>query len=444
MHEIAKAILSLGETNSRNDKIAILKNNENNTVFKEVLRFVNNPYVRTGIAAAKLSKDLGDLPNVPPITVLEAIDYFTKHQTGADADVLFAKTFIAQQKTPEAKKLAIAIVTKNLKIGVAVTTLNSVYGEDFIPKIGIMRGSRYFDVKDKVDGPFIVTEKLDGARRLIVKENGNVTLYSRNGHVDEGLVEIEAEAMWLPDNFVYDAELLADGVYSNSVELRQATNAIANSKGNRTGLTANIFDVIPIDEFKRGMSKHGALNRKTLLAAMFYDEASLERMHVGRPLDFINRFGIQGKLFRFIRPVPVLGIAYTEDDVMEFAERVWNNGGEGVMLNTVHGLYEISASPRRQLLKVKATNEYLLKCVGVFEGEGRLKGTLGGIILNYKGHMVRCGSGFNDSQRNYYWNNPAAIVGKYVEVDSFGESKNKSGGISLNCPIFKRIAGNVE
>jgi hypothetical protein len=51
------------------------------------------------------------------------------------------------------------MVTKNLKIGITDTSLNKVYGADFIPRIGCMLGVPYSENKHKVKGPFIATEK---------------------------------------------------------------------------------------------------------------------------------------------------------------------------------------------------------------------------------------------------------------------------------------------
>jgi hypothetical protein len=31
-----------------------------------------------------------------------------------------------------------------------------------------------------------------------------------------------------------------------------------------------------------------------------------------------------------------------------------------------------------------------------------------------------------------------------IEIETFGESTNALGGISLNCPIFKRFVGQEE
>lgn len=428
MKEITKVINEIKSTSSRNEKIALLRRYEDLPGLKDVLWLVYNPYVRTGIKKAKLKK--ASPTNWDKISVDDVVNYFKKNQTGATPDVLFAVTFIDQQETEEEKELAKAIVTKDLKIGVTDKTLNKVYGEDFIPRIGCMLGTEY----EKQEGTFIATEKLDGARRILVKQDNNITMYSRSGIPDDGLVEIIDEARHLPNNAVYDGELLAKGQFKDSIALRQATNSIANKKGERTGLTFNIFDMVPVDEFKKGESKYTTLNRKLLLGATLRDESiSLLEDNWRR---MITAFGVNYN-FKHIRPVPILGIVKNEHEIMELANEIWNMGGEGIMLNEVSSKYEIKRS--KNLLKVKNVQEIVLPIVDYQEGTGKYQGMLGALIANYKGMKVGIGSGMTDEQRRHFWENRHGLVGMNVEINTFGESKDQNGNVSLSCPIFKRL-----
>lgn len=146
MIEVAEVIKLIGNTNSSNDKLYLLKKNEHVPGLKEILRFIYNPYTRTGISKAKLAKAMKMNIDNGSVRVLwsEAISYFSKCQTGNDADLAFAARFIATNQ--EAEWLAKAIVTQDLKIGITATSLNKVYGADFIPKIGCMLGTLYGDV----------------------------------------------------------------------------------------------------------------------------------------------------------------------------------------------------------------------------------------------------------------------------------------------------------
>lgn len=451
MIEVAKVIDIVGRTSGYNDKQYLLKKNERVPGLKDILKFIYDPYTRTGISKAKLAKALKIAEARGPyvmgeehfISYKQMIDYLKAHTTGNDSDLAMAARFINCTKAmwPEAEELAKAIVTQELKIGVTATTLNTVYGKDFIPKIGCMLGTLYGDVgPEKTKWPCIVTEKLDGIRRILVKENGVCRCYSRSGHEDTGLVEIMADAKYLPNNTVYDGELLAAGTFKDCIAQRQATNSIANSKGAKTGLTFNVFDMIPLDEFRAGISKDSALVRKITLGATLMDE-SIQHLEPERWPMLIQAFGIHRDL-KAIRPVPILGYVKCMADVEPIVNEIWSRGGEGVMLNSANGKYEIKRS--KELLKVKHTEEHVLEVVDVIEGTGKFENMMGALVVTYKGNMLGVGSGFNDAQRLEIWNNPDKYIGRKIEIDTFGESTNALGEVSLNCPIFKRFVGEVE
>ena len=441
MIEVAEVIKLIGNTNSSNDKLYLLKKNEHVPGLKEILRFIYNPYIRTGISKAKLAKAMKMNIDKGSVRVLwsEAISYFSQCKTGSDADLVFAARFIATNQ--ETEWLAKAIVTQELKIGVTATTLNKAYGSDFIPKIGCMLGTLYGDVgPEKTKWPCIVTEKLDGIRRILVKEDGVCRCYSRSGHEDTGLVEIIEDAKYLPNNTVYDGELLAAGTFKDCIAQRQATNSIANSKGTKTGLTFNVFDMVPLDEFRAGISADKALVRKVTLGATLMDE-SIQILEPEKWAVLIQAFGIHQEL-KAIRPVPILGLVKNMSDVEPIVNKIWARGGEGVMLNSSIGKYEIKRS--KELLKVKHTEEHTLEVVDILEGTGKFEGMMGALVVDYNGNKLGVGSGFNDAQRKDIWDNPERYIGRSIEIDTFGESTNALGEKSLNCPIFKRFVGEEE
>lgn len=447
MREIANVIKLIGNTSSSNDKLYLLKRYENVPGLKDVLKFIYNPYCKTGISAAKLKtacQGLSIAEEGPEIDWKEAIAYFSTHQTGSYSDLMVARNFIRtvanKYADRDAIKLAEAIVTQDLKIGVTATSLNKVYGADFIPKTGCMLGTLFENVgHSKTAWPCIVTEKLDGVRRILVKENGICRFYSRSGHEDTGLVEILAEAKHLPDNFVYDGELLAKGRFKDSIAQRQATNSIANLKGDKTGLIFNVFDMVPVEDFYAGYCKITARERKIRLAATLRDDSLvlLDENWLQRQL----AFGIYEDI-QHIVAVPILGVVNSLAEAEPIVEAIWARGGEGVMLNTSNGPYEVKRS--KHLLKVKHTEEYVLEVVDILEGTGKYEDSMGAIMVNYKGSFVGVGSGFTDDQRRHIWDNPELYIGRKAEIETFGESTNAHGAISLNCPIFKRFVGEVE
>ncbi len=440
MTKATEIIQELANTSSRNDKLAILQAYSNEEEFKMMMQFIYNPYVRTGISKSKLSRAIDMNLQGSEITTKDVINYFKEHTTGSDADLAYASAYINQFEDGTAERwLAEALVTQDLKIGVTSTSLNAVYGRDFIPKTGCMLGTLFDDVgSNHVQWPCIVTEKLDGIRRVMIKENGVVRCYSRSGHEDTGMVEIINEAKFLPDNYVYDGELIAAGNFKDNIATRQATSSIANSGGLKKNLIFNIFDMVPLDEFYLGISAANAAQRKIRLAATLDDQNSV---HMLDPDNWQARVVSQRCSediaidMPHIKAVPILGVVSNFSEVEPIVEKIWARQGEGVMLNIATGKYEIKRS--KQLLKVKFIKEMVLPVVGFIEGQGKYEDMLGAIVVDYNGSKVGVGSGFTESQRYEIWNNQEFYKGKLAEIDTFGESQNQAGFISLNCPIFK-------
>jgi len=451
-YECARVLNLIQNTSGYIDKQYLLRKNADKEGLKEILHFIYNPYVKTGISELKLAKAMEITDIDDNWDTLAIIEYLKGHQTGTDTDLAMVARYINRAKAgaqvtnePYIVEMAKAVVTQNLKIGVDVKTLNTVFGENFIPRVGCMLGTDQSKVNMSSSEywPVIVTEKLDGARRILIKENGSCRFFSRSGHEDDGLLDIAKEAKWLPNNCMYDGELLAEGEFLDSIALRQATNSIASSKGIKKGLTYNIFDMVPIAEFYSGKSKYSAMERKTRLAATFQCESIGYLVpDVNKRWELTQAFGIHDAEFKLIKHVPILGLAQNMDLVTPMVAKIWQDGGEGVMLNSARGLYEIKRS--KQLIKVKHTEDHILPIIDVLEGTGKFEDMLGALVVEFEGNRLGVGSGFDDSMRRRIWENAEDYIGRKIEVTTFGKSKNVLGTTSLNCPVFKRFVGDEE
>ena len=72
------------------------------------------------------------------------------------------------------------------------------------------------------------------------------------------------------------------------------------------------------------------------------------------------------------------------------------------------------------------------------------KGTLGKLVVDYKGFEVRVGSGLTDEERDNIWNNPESAIGHLIEVKYMQESKDENGDLSLRHPVFVRIRDDKD
>ena len=464
--QVADCLAGIQQTGATSTKEMMLKRyGETVPGFKEVLKFIYDPYFTTGIKEAKLNNAYVS-DTYHEVTVEEIMDYLRTCNTGTLQDCQYALEFIYQEDDPNWQWAAEGLVTKDLQIGVSITTLNKVYGKSFIPKIGIMRGML---CPENWTGYGIATEKIDGNRRLFFNTADGVKTYTRSGKPDTGLTEIESEIRrFLPKGYVFDCECVAAGDFGDNIELRQARASILNRRNQqRRGVRALCFDIIPIEDYNEGRSKMNALARKTILAAMMGDANSVVRLcdfatmldiengnagrttHIGAAVRALGQqYGSFTHRFEHIRPLPILGVATSYKDGLELAKPIWDVKGEGVMLVEWQSPYEVNPNPRKTLLKIKMLKEYEATCIGVFEGDNKYAGTAGGLVVNYKAtdgknYHVKVGTGFTDWDRDYLWQHADEVVGRVVELDSFGESVNAQGGRSLNCPVFKRFKGDT-
>lgn len=412
VHEIIKQIQSVS---GRIDKENILKTNSDNQLLKDILYFTFNPYITTGLRSKKINKFKNAKPTKQFDNIIELFEYIKSNNTGTDEVVHNVKGFI-QEQDEELQEFITEIVTKEIKMGATSTTFNKIFGKDFIPSFGCMLAKNYYDEIDKVKGEFYVTLKLDGHRGILIKENGAVSLFTRQGQSIDGLEQLLEEVKYLPDNTVFDGEmLLVNDKNLHSKDLYRETTKVLRKDGKKENVQLLVFDMLPLDEFKEGKSKDTYKYRRMRLELLF-SELSLD----------------------WIKLLPVLYKGDDKDKVEVVLKQVVDKGLEGVMVNLSNGYYKTSRS--NMLLKVKKFQTVDLRCLSIEEGEGKYKGKLGRINVEYKdGNIVGVGSGFTDEDRTFYFNNPEEIVNKIVEVQFFEESNNESGGVSLRFPVFLQV-----
>ncbi|MCR8994728.1 RNA ligase family protein [Brevibacillus laterosporus] len=411
-------------TSSRTGKEAILRANEKNEEFRFLLKFLYNPFDLTGIGTKKLKKFADYKANEDDDLFLETFEnvfdlirWLRWHKTGSDEAVKTVANFINKHEDTEVHDFLQELITKKFKCGITASTINKVYDKGTIPEFDVMLAKKFEEEEHKIKGTFYVTLKFDGIRCVAIKRDGVVNFFTRQGQPVEGLAEIEQEITEkLPDNFVYDGELLlrnSDNLPSD--ELFRATQKVVRKDGEKKNVLFHIFDALPVEEFLAGKSSKTYEVRRQNLDEMFHD---------------VN--------YSMLKIVPVLYSGTDKSEIFKLLNQVVAQGMEGLMVNNGNAYYVAKRSDA--LLKVKKMHTVDLQVIGLEEGTGKNKGTLGALVVDYKGYEVKVGSGFTDGERNIIWNTmQKSIIGQIIEVQYFEESSNQDGGISLRFPVFKRI-----
>ena len=111
-------------------------------------------------------------------------------------------------------------------------------------------------------------------------------------------------------------------------------------------------------------------------------------------------------------------------------------GLEGIMINK-EGNYVCKRT--NNLLKVKSWFYNDVKIIGYEEGQGEFKGTLGSLIVDYKGYPCGVGSGFKRDERDWLWEHREELIDRVCTVKCKLESKNNKGELSMNFPIWNGL-----
>lgn len=426
-------INKLKETPGRIDKENILKEYQDDDDIKALFQFIFNPYIVTGISNKKLSKykdnynEWSEGFEVPReywyLDLLDFINHFKSHNTGTDFDVKLLVNY-CQQYTEEEKELFYNIITKDVKVGVQPTTLNKIYGKDFIPQFSVQLAQKYFDDPERLlpqNTNYILTTKLDGVRAVIIKTDESVEIFSRQGQTFENLVEIERDAKQLPSGYVYDGELLLDNKNNlDSKDLYRATMKIVSSDDVKRDIIFNCFDCLPIEDFKNGIYKTPCIERKTAL----HNLLSMSNLY-------------------FIKEVEMLYSGNDQSQITYWLDKITSEGGEGVMINIADAPYECKRT--KGLLKVKKFQSADVKVIDIEEGTGANKNSLGAVKVEFIGpdnkiYTCKVGSGFKQDERIYFWNHKDEILGKIIEIGYFEITNNQQNDdYSLRFPTFKWV-----
>ena len=420
--ELFNVCKELQNTSSRKSKEQIIHNNGDIVEFRLLLKFLFDNSVVTGLDIKKINKEVRpyieiDTGNYLFVTLLY---YLRTHNTGTDNDISFVQFYIKKlTEDEEERNFLKEVVTKSLRLGVDIKTVNKVLGDDFVPTFEVQLGTPIDKVTLAEGRKIFISQKLNGTRCVYYKGK----LWTRNGkqytgcdHIISDIIKM-VNASYLTELMVFDGELVLKDCGLSDSEAFQKGTGIANSdKESKEELKLVLFDTIPQTYFERKTDKcdNYGKRKKTLLEHL-------------QPI--IKQLGLQS-----IDIVPMFYEGTDHNEIWNCLDKAEEQDMEGVIVN-LDTPYEFKRS--KNLIKVKKFYDIDLECVGINNGEkGKYKDTLGAIVCKYKDNFVKVGSGFTEEQRHYYHNNPNEIIGKVVSVKYKEATKSKDGTESLQFPVF--------
>ena len=417
LKEVIKLFKQIQETSSTNDKKAIISANKDNELFKKCLKFLLDGNVVTGISSKKLNKDVFVFGHDDCNTFEELMDYLTVNNTGCDYDIRTVRYFIENQ-SEEDREFYEQMITKSFRLGADAKLVNKCI-PNLIPTFDIQLGTSIEKVKLTGDEKIFISRKLNGTRCAFV---GDKCLTRQNKEY-KGLDHIVTDLQKLVGkNIFVDGELLyknKEGL-SDSEAFQKGTGIAMSKNNDKSELKLVIFDMFPLDEFWSGKSKEPYSNRKK---------------HLIELSEKITTLGTDN-----LEIVQMCYEGYDHSEIWKWLDYAEQHDWEGVILN-LDTPYECKRT--KNLIKVKKFYTYDLEVIGVEEGTGRNKGTLGALVVKYKNNTVNVGSGFTDEERSYYWNNQDKIIGRVIEVKYKEITTDKKTGLeSLQFPVYVGLREN--
>lgn len=412
-YEILQEIRS---TNSKNEKLAIVKREEKNELFREVVRLCLDPFITFGT-----TKIPNYTPTRTPVPVLQkqlkqVMALANREVTGhAARDFL---QHLLEFGSKEDSAVMERVVLKDFDAGFSESTVNKAWG-DFIPEWPVMLCAS----EGQIDFPCIAQLKEDGMRVNIIIEpaGGPVRYFSRNGQpldfngtfdkyflriamdMDIGALVLDGEAL------VVDAKgKLLPRKESNGIVRKSMHGSISKDELSRIRFV--LWDVIPVAPWKKGKHITPYMDRLALLQ------------------DWVD-----GKEYASVVPSQTVE---SMEEAQELFEKYLAKGQEGLILKDPLGPWQDKRVKHQ--VKMKAEKEADLVVIGT-EPHSKNPKLIGALVCETSDGKLRTGlgSGMNDDLRA----KPASyFIGKIVAVVYNEVIEDRKGGVkSLFLPRLVEI-----
>jgi len=314
------------------------------------------------------------------------------------------------------------ILIKDLRCGMTHKTVNK-FSTMKVPVFDCMLATDSAKHEKKMVGEMLIEPKLDGVRVITIcdVEKDEVRMFSRNGkeltNFPKILQQFDEMLDQMSESMVFDGEVMSDDFQTLMREIHRKGGAKTDDA------ILNVFDCLPLEDFKEGVCGLSITKRKQLL-------------------DDYN-FGPN------ISKVEVVKMNLSDEDgqkqFTDYNKMCIDRGFEGIMVKPISGIYECKRSTL--WLKVKPFIEVSLKVVDTEEGTGRNVGKLGALIVEGKDMdkfiKTNVGSGLTDTDRETFWKAKDKLIGQIVEVraDAITQNQDTTNEWSLRFPRFLRFRG---
>jgi DNA ligase-1 len=383
----------LEATSGQNDKIAILKANVGNQELVELLDAAMNFDRKFYVKKFEIKPNMQTACVGSTNEFLDILDLLQNRKITGNAAIEHVETFL-ETCTEQQQKWYSRVLRKDLRCNFGISLANKAGFNLHEFEVMLAKdGKECKKLEEIVSKGVYASPKFNGYRALAICSYGTVTLHSRNGLAYENFPSIVAtlEKLCQNSSFILDGECMSDDFN------KMQQTAMSSKSGKSVGdINYQVFGWVPFDEWQTKNFKKTTKERLADLEAWF-DQHKVELAQAN------NVFRVDHKLL------------YTVADAMQFERECLAKGYEGAMLLPDIPYYVGKKS--NKLLKLKTFVSWDCKVVGIYEGEGKNVGRMGGItVLQENGVECNLGTGWSDEDRDYIWQHQDEFIGRTIEV----------------------------
>lgn len=426
---ILQILENIGSDTKRGHKHALIEQHRDNALFLKVVKLALDPYVNFFIRKIPdyTFKFLAEGESHQTLDwALAELEKLSTRQLTGNAAISHLSSILSSLSRDDAIVVE-RIIGKDLRCGMADGTVNEVI-KGFIPTYPCLL-CRPYDEKNikNITYPALSQLKADGLRVNFHITGNKVAICGRSGRAIDLLGYMEPELVELGKQFskavVIDGELVVVDENGKLLD-RKTGNGIINKaiKGTISPeeakmVRAQIWDIIPADEFKAGISKLTYEHRFRSL------EAAVKAITPAGEDALAAKLKGTKAIFWMI---PTKVVNSLSEAVAHF-EELLAAGEEGTILKNYCGLWEDTRS--KHLVKFKAERDADLEVIGWNPGEGKFVGMVGSLICASSDRLVECAiSGFPDDLRAEITRDIDSWVGSIVAVLYNERISSKSSG----------------
>lgn len=407
IYGVVNLFKNIEKTSKVTAKKALLSSYEDKDFLKNILLYTYNPYFVYGINKKTFSEDrFIDNTQINEYDLFTILDMLKSLNGVSEQTKQNLRSFVASFEDENISSLIKRIILKDLKIGINIETINSVF-RSLIPTFKVCLCETYEKESDLRHDYYAVQPKLDGVRATaIVKDCGSVEIFTRNGSKIDGYDTIVNELSNFP-GFVFDGEIIGDD-FKDTMESLFAL-------GSKKKAVYNIFDCLTLKEF---------------------NEKKVKRTYRERYDEYIS---IISEGYESIKALSCLMVSRSEfietaDEMLKMYE---DEGYEGLVIKGTNTIYNFKRSYDWIKYKSMITEEFDI--VDFEEGQGKYSGILGAIYVSVNGVLTKVGSGFTDEQRAEIWFNKDKFYWKKAEI----KYQEKTPDGKLRFPVFIKIRNDI-